>query len=351
MNAAASFRLSGTARPASVDTMLDQMCEHFVEHAQVRRGRSGALFSSRTGTVKLRVSGGRILIDLDCPSRQALQVSRNVIAEHMFFFAGDEPFDLQWDTNQQPGALVNLHHAKVVSACAVTPGMRRVKFSCADVSPFVGGDMHVRLLVPPAGRRAVWPTLRADGRVAWPLGPDALLVRAYTIRKVDVERGELWMDFYLHPHQGVATPGADFARDAIPGAEVALLGPGSGHLPAARRLFLAGDESALPAIARIAEEVPEGTELRALIEVADPSEEQVIAAAGSLDLRWLHRSSRSGADRVLADEISAEIAALDQEWFVWVACEKQDVRAVRNTLKHRGHDRKNMYVAWYWERT
>jgi len=209
----------------------------------------------------------------------------------------------------------------------------------------------VRLLVPPAGRQPVWPTLGADGRVAWPQGDDALLVRAYTIRKVDEARGELWIDFFQHPKPGVETPGADFARDASSGTKVALLGPGSGHLPEAQRIFLAGDESALPAIARIAEEVPAGSELRALIEVADEAEEQKLTSAGSLDIRWLHRS-RDGGDggTVLAQGIKAEIETLDHDWFVWVACEKQDVRAVRSFLKARGHDRRDMYVAWYWER-
>lgn len=350
MNSAAPFKLSGTAHTTDVGAMLDQMCEHFVEHAEVQRQGRHAFFTSRSGTASLRAEGRRILIDLASPSQHALQASRNVIAEHMFFFAGDEPFDLHWATDSQPGILTNLHHVTVVGTEKVTPLMLRVKFSCADVSPFIGGDMHVRLLVPPAGRQPVWPTLGADGRVAWPGGDDTLLVRAYTIRKVDVGRGELWIDFFQHPEPGILTPGADFARDALPGMDVALLGPGSGHLPQARRIFLAGDESALPAIARIAEEVPAGTELRVLIEVADENEEQRLPGAGSLDIRWLHRNSGYGnSGTVLSEEIKIMIETLDEDWFVWVACEKQDVRAVRNLLRKRGHDRRNMYVAWYWE--
>ncbi len=228
--------------------------------------------------------------------------------------------------------------------------MRRVKFSCADVSPFIGGDMHVRILVPPKGRTPIWPGLRDDGRVDWPEGEDALLVRVYTIRKVDQERGELWVDFFQHPAPGVLTPGADFARDAKAGDRLAFLGPGGGDLPLAREILLVGDESALPAIARIAAEVPPDTRMRAIIEVQDEAEEQRFhrpepgsALAASQIL------CRCNPDR-LFDAAKAAIASVDDETFVWVACEKDDVRLIRSLLKQRGHDRRRMYVAWYWER-
>lgn len=351
MNSAGSFKLSGMARPADVGSMLDLMCEHFVEHAEVSRAGDVATLRSPAGTASLRAEQGGILIELDCPSEQALQMSRTTIAEHMFYFAGDTPFDLTWSGAPRAGTVSNLHHVTVVSAEDVTPLMRRVIFACADVSPFIGGDMHVRLLVPPAGRTPVWPGIRADGRIGWPEGDDALLIRAYTIRAVDVERGELWIDFFQHPEPGLFTPGADFARDAQPGMKLALMGPGSGHLPAARTIFLAGDESALPAIARIAAEVPEGTRLQALIEVTDEAEEQPLPSPGTLQVTWRHRNAHGVQGmNTFGDEIRKAIETLEEGTFVWVACEKEDVRSVRSFLKRRGHPRKDMYVAWYWQR-
>ncbi|MEO3388028.1 DUF2218 domain-containing protein [Mesorhizobium sp. CAU 1741] len=351
MNTAGNYKLSGVAQPVDVGSMLDQMCEHFLEHAEVRRSGDTALLKSEEGVASLRVEQGRILIELDCPSEQALQMSRTSIAEHMFYFAGDEPFDLKWSGTQRTVPVSNLHYVTVVSAEDVTPLMRRVRFSCDDVAPFIGGDMHVRLMVPPAGRTPVWPSIRDDGRIGWPKGDDALLVRAYTIRAVDVERGELLVDFVQHPAPGVSTPGADFARDAKPGMKAAFMGPGSGHLPDASSIFLAGDESALPAIARIIAEVPAGTRLQALIEVADPAEEQPLPTKGTLDLRWLHRSAYPAGEKgSFAEAIKTQLAAIDEATFVWVACEKEDVRAARAFLRSRGRDRRRMYVAWYWER-
>lgn len=351
MSTAQEFKLSGTALPQDAAGMLDQICEHFIEHADVQRLRDAALLQSKLGRASIRVAEGQLLIELTCPSQDALQLTRTSIAEHMFYFAGDDPLELSWAEPAAAALVPNLHEVTVVGAEDVTPHMRRVKFACADIAPFIGGDMHVRLLVPPKGRAPVWPGYREDGRLAWPSGADGLLVRVYTIRAVDAERGELWIDFLQHPAAGVRTPGADFARDAQPGDRAALLGPGGGSLPAARSILLVGDEAALPAIARIAAEVPADTHMRAIIEVLDAQEEQPLPSAGKLDLRWLHRSRYvAGSNSVLLDEAKKAIGSADEETFIWVACEKADVRSIRAHLKQRHHEKSRMYVAWYWER-
>ena len=243
MNAVQEFKLSGTALPKDAGSMLDEICEHFVEHSEVQRTGNRVVLKSETGTAGIHEHDGRLLIELSSPTEETLNVSRNVIAEHLFYFSGDDPLELTWSKPAPLGQLPNIHEVTVVSAEDVTPRMRRVTFACDDLSPFLDGDMHVRLLVPPKGRTPVWPGLRDDGRVKWPEGEDEILVRIYTIRGVDVARGQLWIDFVQHPEPGVVTPGADFARDAQPGERVALLGPGGGDLAAAgrRRERTAGD--------------------------------------------------------------------------------------------------------------
>jgi NADPH-dependent ferric siderophore reductase len=351
MNEFSSFKLSGVAVPSSAAGMLDEICEHFVEHAEVERAGDLAVLRSNAGVARIEIDAGRLLIDLDCPSAETLHMSRNILAEHLFYFAEDQPFELTWSEPTSLSALPNLHEVTVVSAEDVTPHMRRVIFSCADVAPFVDGDMHVRLLMPPKGKPPVWPGFREDGRIAWPEGENELVVRVYTIRAVDAERGELWIDFLQHPSPDVSTPGADFARDAQPGDVAALLGPGAGSLPAARSLLLIGDESALPAIARIAAEVPAETRMRAIIEVQDKAEERPLPTDGLLDVHWLHRSAYpEGAAGFLLAEAKRAIETVDDETFVWVACERADIRAIRTHLKARQHYRKRMYVAWYWEK-
>jgi len=351
MSTVHEFQLSGIAYPRDPAHMLDEICEHFVEHAEVLRNADRAVLKSSFGTASIHLQDKRLLIDLNCPSEHSLQMVRTSIAEHLFFFAGETAFDLAWSEPVSAARLPDMHEVMVTAVEDVTPHMRRVKVSCADITPFVGGDMHVRVIVPPKGRQPVWPRYRTDGRIAWPDGEDELLVRAYTIRAVDVERRELWIDFFQHPKPNVTTPGADFARNCRPGDRLALLGPGSGSLPMSSRMLLVGDESALPAIARIIAEVAPGTDIEAIIEVEDSLEEQPLPTKGTLKVRWLHRRHYPpGAKDILADQAKAAIVASAHNTFVWVACEKEGARSVRSLLKSRKHDRKSMYVAWYWER-
>lgn len=351
MNKAQEFKLSGVAVPANAVRMLDEICEHFVEHADVSRTGDLALMKSKHGAASIRLSEKQLYIELACPTERALQASRSSLAEHMFYFAGGDPLELTWSIPETRVVIPNLREVTVVAAEEVTPLMRRVKFSCADITPYIGGEMHVRVLIPPKGRSPVWPVYRPDGGLAWPTGEDKLAVRAYTIRAVDVARRELWIDFFQHSVPGVATPGGDFARDAQPGDIVALIGPGSGGLPEERSIVMIGDESALPAIARIAAEVPADTNIKAIIEVFDAAEEQPLPSAGNLDVRWLHRKNYAeGRSGIVAEEAKAALASIDRETFVWVACEKQDVRSIRSFLKSRNHDKNLMYVAWYWDK-
>lgn len=97
--------------------------------------------------------------------------------------------------------------------------------------------------------------------------------------------------------------------------------------------------------------MPAETRLTAIIEVEDAAEEQPLSTAVSLDVRWLHRKAYpAGARNRLAETALQALEGIDGETFVWVACEREDIRLIRAVLKSRRHDRKRMYVAWYWER-
>ncbi|MDH4442056.1 MAG: DUF2218 domain-containing protein [Rhizobium sp.] len=351
MTTAPAFKLSGIGRSGNAMSLLDEICEHFVEHADVRRDGAKAVFDSAEARVNIAVSDAQMQIDITCENEEAIQATRVMLAEHLFYFAGEEPFELSWASSARRDRPVNLHEVTVVSAYNVTPRMRRVVLACDDVAPFLGGDMHVRVLVPPANRVPVWPGIEDNGRIAWPTGEDKLLARVYTIRAVDVEHSQLWIDVLQHPMSGVETPGADFARDAQPGQRLALMGPGGGDLPASEQIFLAGDESALPAIARIAAEVPATTRMKAIIEVEDAGEEQPLLTRGSIEVQWLYRSAYAAGDQaVLATAIQNALDTVDARTFIWVACEKSDVRTTRKFLSSQERDRKMQYLAWYWER-
>lgn len=345
-----SFELSGIARPLNVEAMLDEICEHFVEHSEVSRLKDKAVLTSSQSLIELFQKPDHLEIRLACRSEEELESTRTMFAEHLYYFAGEEPFSLDWSKPAPRVRPANLQEAVVISTSEVTPRMVRVTLAPEDMTPFMSGDIHVRLLVPQTKRPPVWPKLRADGRIDWPKGEDKLLVRVYTIRSVDAGKGQITLDIFQHPAEGISTPGADFARDALQGTRIGIMGPGGGGLPQTDQILFAGDESALPAIARMIEEASPETEIKAIIEVEDKAEEQPISSKARISIEWLHRASCSeGTTNLLAERTKAAIDSMEAGTFVWFAAERSAMRNVKAYLAARGHDRKRQYVAWYWE--
>lgn len=341
---------SGIAIPVDASKMLDQICTHFVEHASVVREGNLVTIESQAGKAEIRMVEGRLAIQLSCPSDARLQLVRSVLAEHLFMFAGGEPLELSWHGARQASVLPNFREIGVVGARTITPHMRRVTVACEDVEQFCDGGLHVRLLIPPKGRRPVWPHMRSDGRIQWPEGDDALAVRIYTIRGIDRSRREMDIDFVLHEGEGM--PGATWAVNARPGDVAGLIGPGGGGVPNASNLLLAGDETALPAMARIAAEVPAGTKLRILIEVDGPEEQQPLPSAGDLQIDWLHRNGApAGTTKLLQKAVKTAASAAVPGSFLWVGCEKATAATIRDFVRNElKYDRRQSSIAAYWER-
>ena len=113
-----------------------------------------------------------------------------------------------------------------------------------------------------------------------------------------------------------------------------------------------GDETALPAISRIlAEAAPTATGV-ALLEVADPAEEQPLVAPPGIEVRWLHRGGTPpGESTALADAVAALDRPDGEDVFAWVAAESATVRAIRSDLRGRwGLRRSQHHAIGYWRR-
>ena len=115
-------------------------------------------------------------------------------------------------------------------------------------------------------------------------------MRTYTVRAFDRAAGTLTLDVVTHGSSGLAGPWAGTAR---PGDEVLLSGPGGGYAPdpTADWHLLAGDESALPAIAVALERMPTRASGLALIEVVGAADEIALPEAEGIEVRWLHRGA------------------------------------------------------------
>ncbi len=117
-------------------------------------------------------------------------------------------------------------------------------------------------------------------------------VRTMTVRHVDVAARQITLDISVHGEHGVAGP---WALTAQTGQPIYLMGPGGAYTPdpAADWHLLAGDESALPAIAAALEALPPDAVGKAFIEVAGQEDEIPLTAPEGVEVHWVYRGGRA----------------------------------------------------------
>lgn len=322
----------GLREPAPV---IAELYEHMLEHnAQVAEEPQGIVL--RLADVEARFSheGGETLVDIDAPDLESLYFARLTVASHILEFAGDEAPSIVWTGDggeiERPP---NFQTMELRGCRDITPHMRRLTFAADDAARFAGLDaLHLNLMIQQPGVTAPqWPRVGQSGVMEWPdpsLRPD---MRKYTVRSLDVESGLLEIDFVLHDDAG---PGSRFAATAAVGERVGVLGPGGGGLVAADWYLFAGDETALPAIARMLEALAPEAQGEVFIEVADAGEIQPVSAPPGMTVRWLARDGApAGTTDLLPEAVRGTRIPAEGGRYVWAGCEYAAFRAIRSFLR------------------
>lgn len=237
---------------------------------------------------------------------------------------------------------------EVVRTEVLTPHLRRVVFGGPGLQGFHPGSpaSYLKLYLPPGpGEPLVLPTYGARGP-EFPDGAVRPLVRTYTPRAFDPEARELAIDFVLHGHGSAAA----WAERARPGDRAGVSGPGSGYDPSpdAPWFVIAGDESALPAMATIVEALPPGRMAHVVAEVPSPLDRIDLVSPARLITTWLERDGQP-AGALLEAELRAMHVPRGDGCF-WVAGESAVVRRVRDHLvEDRGIPKDRYVVRAYWK--
>jgi NADPH-dependent ferric siderophore reductase len=255
---------------------------------------------------------------------------------------------------------ITLRELEVCRVVEITPGMRRVTLTGAQLGPFMsngfaqpefrssGFDDDLRLVFPYPGDDAPVLPIQKDGNIESPKDRRPL-AKSYTVRRWDPDAQEVDVDFVRHG-TGVATTWALRCRA---GDRVHAAGPArSALMPVGLDwLLIVGDETALPAIGRLLESAPAGLRAQVLIEVAEAAHEQDLKTEADATITWLHRNGAApGTTTLLADAVRSA------EWwpgevFAWVAGETMSIKPIRRFLKEeRQLPKENIEVTGYWRR-
>ncbi|AWK88091.1 siderophore-interacting protein [Azospirillum thermophilum] len=306
--------------------------------------------SGEFGRLALSVGTDALHLRAEADDRGLLERLRASVSEQLAGLLGED-VAIVWTGDVESGPLfADFREIRVAAVRDLTPRLRRITFRGGDLGRFATpDDLHVRLYLPPDGLAAPsWPRPGPDGRPLRPEPERRPAVRYYTLRRIDAEAGELDIDFVLHADGGA---GAAFARRARPGDLCGMSGPcGLGIRPAGWYL-LAGDETALPAIARILEDLPADARGTALIEVRDADDELPLRAPAGVAVRWLHRRDVGGEGPLVEAVRSLTLPSDPADLFAWVACEFDALARLRDHLRGRGIHRDRMLTVAYWRRT
>jgi NADPH-dependent ferric siderophore reductase len=238
-----------------------------------------------------------------------------------------------------------LWRVPVLRVAQVTPGMTRVTVGGPDLADFAvaGTDQNVMLYFYPDDVVLPEPLTYESARGMW--SQVRPLTRTYTVSRYDRATCEMDFDFVLHDAAG---PASDWAKKAVPGDRLIFVGPSPAYQPdlTADWHLLAGDATALPAIAAILRELPAGATVRVFVEVTDTGEEQALPSAADVTVTWLHGT---GDDLLATAVAAADLPAGRVD--AWLAGERAAMVALRkHLLGERGYDRSRVRPTTYWRR-
>ncbi|ADG78972.1 Siderophore-interacting protein OS=Tsukamurella paurometabola (strain ATCC 8368 / DSM / CCUG 35730 / CIP 100753 / JCM 10117 / KCTC 9821 / NBRC 16120 / NCIMB 702349 / NCTC 13040) OX=521096 GN=Tpau_2366 PE=4 SV=1 [Tsukamurella paurometabola] len=174
------------------------------------------------------------------------------------------------------------------------------------------------------------------------------VTRTYTVRSFDRPARRITIDFVVHGDEGLAGP---WAQRAEPGDSITLMGPGGSYTPdpdAAWHL-LAGDLSAVPAIASALEALPADAHGLALIETTD-GERIELAAPSGIEVRWLTNPDTADTEFLSRAVRTARWPEDRGTAHVFAHGERESIKAIRRVLRELGLPRERLSISGYWAR-
>lgn len=233
----------------------------------------------------------------------------------------------------------------VVSSERVTPRLARIRLAGSELTGLTLDEpaASVRLLVPtPGDDELIIPTwngnefLRPDG--------SRPIIRTLTPRHLDGDT--LTLDIVLHAEGAMS----DWATSATGGEYAAVSGTGRGYTIDlnAEGFVLAGDESAIPAIAQLLEWLPSQKPVTAVIEVAAPEGRAPLPPHPRATVDWVELPSGAPPGDSLVTAVEATV--IPDGWRVWAAGEAAAMFRIRKHLfDTRGLERRHATVRGYWK--
>ena len=218
-------------------------------------------------------------------------------------------------TTLAPSVLIT--SATVHTVSRVSPAFVRVELASpafADLGE-EGFDTRFKMVFPgPTGALPVIPPVAEDYYAGWMGAPDEVRspMRTYTIRDIVRAGSEvrLVVDLVVHDDTGHGTgPACRWALAAQPGDVIQVIAPhratsygGTEFDPSGRRhVLLIGDETAVPALARILEDLGPGHTGEVFVEVPTAADILDLPTPSGFESKWFTRNGGECGRRLVQE--------------------------------------------------
>ncbi|HEY0694244.1 MAG TPA: siderophore-interacting protein [Kribbella sp.] len=250
--------------------------------------------------------------------------------------------------------------ATVAAIDDVSPHLRRVTFVAPRIADVVtaGPDQRIKVLLPPPDGAELRLPTGPEWYAEWCATPakERFVMRTYTVRSLRPELAELDIEFVLH---GVNGPASAWVSEARPGDEIGLIVPFSVDTTSTRGLLQSGvdyvppatsvhrvlvaDETALPALAGILEQLQPAVQATVFVEVPDARDIRPLPTTGCADVTWI-------TDGSLLAALKSRDLPFDLD-YAWVAGESSMIKQVRRHLVNTiGLPKSAISFQGYWKR-
>ena len=336
----------------NTDHAFHRLWDHIEQHDVVvsRPAPRELIVHVGESTISIAARTNGLALSVKAPSQSILFFLKEAAVRHLEDIDATAAGMLRWRNDagfrEPTGHPPSFHEMTVVRRCAPFPGMLRLTLSdMRDFQRLCGAGVHVKLMLPSDPNRApVWPRLAPNDTTVWPSGADNLHVRYYTIKAIRPELSEIDIDVVHHDGGTIAT----WAACAEIGDRIGLLGPGGGEDPDdAETLLLAGDETALPALARMLETLQSNVRGHLIGAAQSVSELKAYLPDTRLTLHALPAADFSTSVAKLAEDLGNPV----RPDFAWFAGEHKNAQELRRVFKKSfGLPKGRQYSISYWRR-
>lgn len=204
---------------------------------------------------------------------------------------------------------------------------------------FEGDDLHLYKDVTTGANNKIF----IPGRT----GQD-LIRRTYTLRGLDLDAGEMLVEFVAHGEEG---PASAWAIHAKPGdtLEIAMKAKKDPLYPVADWYLLAGDHTALPVLSVIMETLPATAKGIFFMEVSGPEDVIPISTASKVKVYWVFTDHLTASSALYNSVANVQLPDGGTR-FIYAAAESDVIKDLRTHFSTQNIKREELRALAYWKK-